>query len=124
VIYSDGHVAMKYEEALSKCRFYESVPSSERPKPPYAAVCDVARWTGSICELRGFKGKVVRRHIRLLTQALLERGYTLVYLERPDGQDLDHIAAPVETGDFAGWYRMDLVQLAKKLRIGHGTSTS
>lgn len=123
-MYSDGRVAMTYEEAIAKCRFFDAVPTAENPKPPYTAVCDVARWTKNVCELRGFKGAVTRRHIRLLVQALRERGFSLAYLERPDGQGLDHVAECICDGDFEGWYRMDLLTLAEKLRIGNGTATS
>lgn len=114
-MYTDGRVSLRYEEALAKCRFYDT--ADDRGKPPYAAVCDVARWTSTICELRGFKGQVSRGHVRLLTTVLLDRGYRVAYLERPDGQGLDHVADRIDGGDFDGWYRLDLARLAKKLRI-------
>lgn len=123
-MYQDGAAAMSYEEVLAKCRFFDTPPSPENPKPPYAAVCDVVRWTAGICELRGFKGAVGRRHIRLLVKALSERGFRVAYLDRPDGQGLDHVATRVDGGDFDGWYRLDLAYLAEKLRMNNGTAAS
>lgn len=114
--YRRGDAVLRYEEELATCRFY-GADAAAGEKPPYHAVCSIARWASHICEIRGFKGKVSKNHVRCLVQALLERGFSLAYLERPDGQGLDLIAERIVGGDFDGWYRMDIAALARRLRM-------
>ncbi|MBS4017462.1 MAG: hypothetical protein KGZ68_04410 [Dechloromonas sp.] len=106
------------------CRFYSQAPTPDNPRPPYDAVCSVERWTSRVCELRGFHGAADKRSIRMLTRALLDRGYVAAYFERPNGQGLDHVATQLAGGDFDGWYRLDLLSLANRLRISNDTPAS
>ena len=115
--YECGGALLRYEEELAKCRFFSVNRDAAKERPPYDAVCDVARWTEGICEIRGFKGVVTRGHIQCLIQALLERGYRAAYIERPDGQGLDVVGQRIKGGDFDGWYRLDLKGVAKRLRM-------
>jgi hypothetical protein len=124
VIYMDNGTALHWEEGSALCRFYSRAPTPDCPRPPYDAVCNVERWTSKVCELRGFNGNADKRSLRMLTRALLDRGYEVAYFERPNGQGLDHAATRLSGGDFDGLYRLDLSDLASRLRIGDDTSTA
>lgn len=118
--YKHGKAVLRYEEELAKCRFFDLSDIEGANRPPYSAVCDISRWTADICEIRGFKGAVTRNHVRCLIRALVDRGYRVAYIERPDGQGLDAVAQLITGGDFDGWYRMDLPSLITRLRCNEG----
>ena len=57
-----------------------------------------------------FLGDMSRRHMRLIVRLLLDQGYRIAYIDRADGHVIP-FATRITSGDWAGWWRLDLVEL-------------
>lgn len=118
-LFEDGHVSVTWQNAGGKIRVLDHVPTGETP--PFVGVGDILRVSDRIAKLHGFhveEGKFTVRHARLLCILLLEEGYDTLYVQRADGHVMP-MASPVEEGDFAGWWRLDLTHAAQKLKLNH-----
>lgn len=108
----DGHVAISYEDRGGTIRAMDHVPSDD-DHPPYVAVCEVTRLHDSLAKLHAASGTLSRRHLRLILRLLLEHGYRVAYIDRAPGHVMPG-AERICAGDWAGWWRLDLVRARLK----------
>ena len=80
----------------------------------YVGSGTVMRASANIAKLVGFSGVMGIQHQALLAEALHERGYTVLYVERASGGRVA-LGELITEGDFAGHIRVDL--LAAKDRV-------
>lgn len=104
----DGRVAITYEDRGGTIRALDHIPDDDHPD--YVAVCEVTRLSADIVKLHAASGTLTRRHMRLVVRLMLEQGYRLAYIDRAPGRVMP-MAGRIETGDWAGWWRLDLVAI-------------
>lgn len=109
ILLDDGHVAISYEDRGGTIRALDHVPLSDN-HPPYLAVCEITRISDDIAKLHAAVGALSRRHLRLIVRLLLEHGYRIAYVDRAAGHRIP-AAEIVDSGDFEGWWWLDLVAL-------------
>lgn len=116
-LYEDGHVGVTWQNAGGKIRILDHVPTGDTPA--FVGVGDILRVSDRIAKLHGFHvvdGKFSVRHARLLCRLLLDEGYDTLFVQRAEGHVMP-MATEVDSGDFAGWWRLDLANAAKKLKL-------
>lgn len=116
-LYEDGRVGITWQNSGGKVRILDHVPDTDTPA--FVGVGDIQRISDRIAKLHGFHvidGKFTVRHARLLCQLLLDEGYDTLLIQRSSGHVMP-MAKPIEQGDFAGWWRLDLAHAAEKLRL-------
>lgn len=109
----DGVAAITYEDRGGTLRALACIPAEDDDMPKYIAVGEVTRLSADIAKLHAFAGEMSRRHMRLIARLLLDQGYRIAYIDRANGHIMP-LATRITDGDWAGWWRLDLVEL----RIG------
>lgn len=109
----NGSVAVTFEWETATVRAIDHVPTTHRP--PYAAICQVQRLSQTVCKLSGLLGSLSRGHMWLLAQMLRAQGFTVMYAERSDAHVVP-LAERIETGDWAGYWRLDLETMRDRRR--------
>ena len=84
------------------------IPEDDDSHPDFVAVGEITRLNGEIAKLHAFWGDMSRRHMRLIVRLLLDQGYRIAYIDRADGHVIP-FATRITSGDWAGWWRLDLV---------------
>ncbi|MDO9596746.1 MAG: hypothetical protein Q7J47_03400 [Azoarcus sp.] len=105
----DGQVAITFEPRGGTVRALDSVPDTD-DHPPYIAVGEITPLSDDIVKIHAFAGQLHRRHMRLIVRLLLEQGFRVAYVDRAAGHALP-MAERIETGDWVGWWRLDLVRV-------------
>lgn len=109
-IIDDGHVAISVEIHGGTIRLHPRVPEEGDDHPPIVGAGTFQELKSDVVKLSGFTASgMTRRHIRLIGQTLLNMGYRVLYAERMDAHVMPE-AEPMPDGDFAGWWRADLVK--------------
>ena len=106
----DGGVAITIESRGGTIRAIPGLIDGEHP--PYIAVGEVTGLSGGIVKLHAFAGQLSRRHMRLILRLLLRQGYHTAYIDRAAGHVIP-LATRIESGDWAGWWRLDLRAAAR-----------
>lgn len=121
-LYDDGHVGVTFESERSTIRMLDHVPVSSRP--PYIGVGQLVRLPHGVALLSGFAGAISRAHLLLILQALLDQGYKSAIVERLDGHAMPG-SVRIESGDFSGLFRIDLVEINKRVnRVKNRSATA
>lgn len=106
----DGQVAITFESRGGTIRAIPGMVQSLHP--PYVAAGEVTGLSGGIVKLHAFVGQLSRRHLRLILKLLLRQGYHIAYIDRAQGHVIP-LATQIESGDWAGWWRLDLRAIAQ-----------
>lgn len=109
-VLDDGRVAITYEPRGGTIRALPGLPG--RGHPAYDAVGEVTHLTDRIAKLHAWRGRLGRRHMRLIVRLLVEQGYRVAYIDRAEGRAVP-MAERITAGDWAGWWRLDLVAASK-----------
>ena len=106
----DGVAAITYEDRGGTLRALSEIPEDDDSHPDFVAVGEITRLNGEIAKIHAFWGDMSRRHMRLIVRLLLDQGYRIAYIDRADGHVIP-FATRITSGDWAGWWRLDLVEL-------------
>lgn len=86
-------------------RFFESDNPADWAE--FDAFCILQHWRPGLACLRGLHGQLSRKLLRQLAATLLDQGITIIYADRAPHRKLP-IATKIDSGDFAGMWRLDL----------------
>jgi hypothetical protein len=113
---TNGSDAISYEPSGGTIRLLAFVPAPGHDKPPYLGAGQVRPLWGGVVMLSAFSASEMSRgHMRLIVQLLREAGYTTLYAERIDNRTMP-MATRIESGDFAGLWRLDLTAVPLRRR--------
>ena len=84
--------------------------SEDAHHPVYDAVATVVHWYNNVCSIRGFcaNKRLTHRQLWGFRRYLVEQGYNVTYIERPDGHQVAPLGKLMEEGDFKGMFRQTL----------------
>lgn len=103
----DGNVAITFEPRGGTIRALPGLPADDHPI--YAAAGEVTHLTDGIAKLHAWRGRLSRRHMRLIVRLLVGQGYRVAYMDRAEGRVVP-MAERIIEGDWAGWWRLDLLR--------------
>jgi len=118
LIIDDGRVAISYEPRGGTIRALPDIPGDDDHHPDYTSVGQADHLHAELVKLHGFRGDITRRHMRLIVRLLLEQGYRVAYIDRAPGRVMP-LATRIEQGDWAGWWRLDLVAVRLAAPAAH-----
>lgn len=109
-VVDDGSVAISIQPRGGKIRLLDHVPTEDEHHPEYVGVVDFNHLKDDLVSLEGAVGAMTRRHMRLIVGHLMTEGYRIAYVDRAPGRVMP-FAERISEGDFAGWWRVDLVAI-------------
>ncbi|HRO60172.1 MAG TPA: hypothetical protein PK177_13560, partial [Burkholderiaceae bacterium] len=87
-------------------------------QPAYCAVGTLTMMSATVAKLAALHGDVSARHMALMVRALAEMGVRALYVERAHGTV--PLGERIESGDFSGWFRVDIVDAGERAERRYG----
>lgn len=107
-ILDDGDVAISVERLGVRYRLLPKVPD-DSAMPPFCGIGSMTPLSASIARLDGFMGQMRHGHMMLIVRHLHAMKFSLIYIRRAEGRRMVG-AKMIETGDWAGWWRIDIAE--------------
>lgn len=123
-VLTDDDTAISFESAGGTVRLLRGLPMPNDIRPEYSGAGQVRPLWGGVVLLAAFAAeRMTRAHMRLVVRLLREEGYTTAYVDRLDPHSLP-MATRIESGDFAGLWRVDLTAVPMRRRSDHPREVS